>query len=325
VRLSAKVLDDALETPGRGYHWMSDSKHRFWQGLHDLLFDIPAVHSVPYSSQGLNFMEIWYPLMPFLTMYSGLTIEFRRSCFECDAEDVFEQTRAVVDFSHGLVAASRYPDGARVSLSTVVQSAIEALVPFKSTVGWQGRQGKKCGRCKKNLTCRIAACGSVNEDADTLIKSVRVVALTGQQLFFRFPTYRSTTKRATLVIDAELQLPGLPPLYLDTVILWPRRCHFACIKYIHESSGFRPGWYHYDGMTDHVRANNSALLVANATFLGRSSVCLPVYIEELTGLFYSTNPGPELRPPIECLSRDNHMLPLKAVKQPIEFLDFASD
>jgi hypothetical protein len=113
------------------------------------------------------------------------------------------------------------------------------------------------------------------------------------------------------LIDTELCLPNVPPLYLDTLVIWQNGNHFTCYKYIHESPDLKSGWYFYNGMTHHERANDETTRVANALWLGPDRLGRkPIYVEELLGVTYTTSHVPPLSAPVQCESKDNHKLPL---------------
>ena len=60
--------------------------------------------------------------------------------------------------------------------------------------------------------------------------------------------------------------------YLESISCWVNRNHFTCLQYIHDgASGFRTGWYAYDGLEDYIANRELRKLSPNVTFLAETS------------------------------------------------------
>jgi hypothetical protein len=292
-----------LQTRHDPYEALSFSKHEFWSGLFGAHQICDPGSLLPYNSNGANFCEVMLVLRPFLELYCGLTGAWRRTCESPDCEgDRITQTKYSVLIECRVMAASEYEE--TVSLSDVVKKAVGSITPsYDIEHQWQGDGARTCGTCGVNLI-------GPGKNADALCGAFEVVG-TGSQLFVQLPTTRGGSRRVCPLIDTELCLPNVPPLYLDTLVMWPNRNHFTCYKYIHGSPGLKSGWYFYDGVAQHKRANDETTRVANALWLGPNRLGRkPIYVEELLGVSYTTRHVPPLVAPVQSESLDNHKLPL---------------
>ena len=60
--------------------------------------------------------------------------------------------------------------------------------------------------------------------------------------------------------------------YLESISCWINQDHFTCVQYIHAAtSGFRTGWYAYDGLKDYNANRELRKLSPNVTFLSETS------------------------------------------------------
>jgi hypothetical protein len=71
------------------------------------------------------------------------------------------------------------------------------------------------------------------------------------QVFFHLPK-KFTAKPLPLLLQHKFTLHEAT-YYLESISCWVNQNHFTCVQYIHAgTSGFRTGWYAYDGMKDYT-------------------------------------------------------------------------